>query len=156
LGSILSWAAGKARGIIIIIIMTSAVNPKKRKLPDWILYPTTTHNREEKEEEDDNYDKEARMLENTRKAIQDLEENKWKKDWGEWYSEEEDELFDLSQSPVLDHMTAEDVLEIICNVRGIAYTISTYPFVDDREALVNDLRSCLAKYCVDRQIPYFE
>ena len=129
---------------------TDMANAKKRKLPDWFFNPaegepvdtTLTGNN---------------MLDNAREAIRILEEDEWKKDWGDWDLENnENVLFDLEQSSVMDHMAVDDVLEIICRARGIAYTASCYPFMDDREALVNDLRQCLAKVSAECQIPYYE
>ncbi len=117
-----------------------------RILPDWILSPEP-HAVEEEEES-----LEAVMLENTREAIKILAENEWKKDWGEWNEEEEDVLFELCQSSVMDIMTVDDVLEIIFKVKGEFYL----PRLDDREGLIIDLRSCLADYCASHEIPYFE
>ena len=127
-------------------------NAKKRKLPDWFFNPA-----EEEEPADTTIIITANMLDNTREAIRILEEDEWKKDWGDWDLENnENVLFDLEQSSVMDHMAVDDVLEIICRARGIAYTASSYPFMDDREALVNDLRQCLAKVSTECQIPYYE
>ena len=125
-------------------------NAKKRKLPDWFFNPA-------EEEPVDTTLTGNNMLDNAREAIRILEEDEWKKDWGDWDLENnENVLFDLEQSSVMDRMAVEDVLEIICRARGIAYTASSYPFMDDREALVNDLRQCLAKVSAECQIPYYE
>ena len=125
-------------------------NAKKRKLPDWFFNPA-------EEEPVDTTLTGNNMLDNAREAIRILEEDEWKKDWGDWDLENnENVLFDLEQSSVMDRMAVEDVLEIICRARGIAYTASSYPFMDDREALVNDLRQCLAKVSAECQIPYHE
>ena len=128
---------------------TDMANAKKRKLPDWFFNPA--------EEELVDTLTGNNMLDNAREAIRILEEDEWKKDWGDWDLENnENVLFDLEQSSVMDHMAVDDVLEIICRARGIAYTASCYPFMDDREALVNDLRQCLAKVSAECQIPYHE
>lgn len=138
-----------------------AVDPKKgkRKLPDWILNSEKCEDDEEDEEEEDPV---LAMLDNTRDAIRILEdeENEWKKDWGldeeDDYDENTNVLFDLEQSTVMDYMSADDVLEIICRVRGVSYTVFSYPFSDDRKGLVDDLRNCLAKFSSDHGIPYYE
>ena len=136
------------------MITAAVANTKKRKLPDWFFNPA-----EEPSSSSSPSDTiiTANMLDNTREAIRILEEDEWKKDWGDWDLEnKENVLFDLEQSSVMDYMAVEDVLEIICRARGIAYTASSYPFMDDREALVNDLRQCLAKVSAECQIPYYE
>ena len=130
------------------------MNPRPaRKLPDWILNSDST----KKDDDDDEILDDDAMLENTRTAIRILEENEWKKDWGEWNVDEDEEEFNLSQSSVMDVMTQTEVMQIITKVKGEAYTSSsTYPFYDDREALVKDLRSCLVIYCARSGIAYFE
>jgi hypothetical protein len=123
---------------------------RTRKLPDWILNSDSI-----KKDVVVILDEESAMLENTREAIKILEEHEWKKDWGEWSAEEEDVEFDLSQSSVMDVMTHQEVMQIITKVKGEVYT-SSYPFYDDRDGLVNDLRSSLVIYCASSGIAYFE